>query len=122
VLGCKYHGWSYDVKGHLVKAPMFDGVPGFRKEENSLFEVPVRVIESSGVVFINLDVARMEEGENDIVENKETVLVDRFLDLDKNKSRWLDGRTVEGGFNWKHAGKWEGSFSQDLDLPNLYNA
>lgn len=105
VLGCKYHGWSYDVKGQLVKAPMFDGVPGFRKEENGLFEVPLRVSEGSGMVWINLDAARTSEGVDD-GEGCEVEAVDLFLGLKQRKCRWVDGRTVEGGFNWKSAGEY----------------
>lgn len=104
MLGCKYHGWSYDVKGQLVKAPMFDGVPGFRKEDNGLFEVPLRVSEGSGLVWINLDAARMSEGDDG--ERRERERVDLFLNLGRKKCRWIDGRTVEGGFNWKSAGEY----------------
>lgn len=106
VLGCKYHGWSYDVKGQLIKAPMFDGVQGFRKEDNGLFEVPLSVSEDSGVVWINLDAAQMSEGIGDYGERWEREAVDSFLGLEAKKCRWVDGRTVEGGFNWKNAGKY----------------
>lgn len=106
VLGCKYHGWSYDVKGQLVKAPMFDGVLGFRKEDNGLFAVPLRVSEGSGMVWINLDAARMSEGIGDDGERWEGETVDSFLGLEPKKCRWVDGRTVEGGFNWKSAGEY----------------
>lgn len=105
MLGCKYHGWSYDVKGQLVKAPMFDGVPGFRKEDNGLFEVPLRVSDGSGMVWINLDAARMSE-EGDDGERREREVVDSFLNLGRKRSRWIDGRTVEGGFDWKSAGEY----------------
>lgn len=106
MLGCKYHGWSYDVKGQLVKAPMFDGVPGFRKEDNGLFEVPLRVSEGSGMVWINLDAARTNEGVDDDGERRDGEMVNLFLELDRKKCRWVDGRTVEGGFNWKSAGEY----------------
>jgi len=57
VLGCRYHGWSYDTKGMLVKAPEFENVPGFDKSKNALWEVKTEVINS--LVFINFD-ARSE--------------------------------------------------------------
>ncbi|KAE9365519.1 ISP domain-containing protein [Stipitochalara longipes BDJ] len=53
VLGCRYHGWSYDTKGSLIKAPEFENVPGFDKKNNGLWEVKTEVRE--GVVFINVD-------------------------------------------------------------------
>jgi len=43
ILRCRYHGWSYDAKGKLIKAPEFDGVYGFEKERNGLFEVQIRI-------------------------------------------------------------------------------
>jgi phenylpropionate dioxygenase-like ring-hydroxylating dioxygenase large terminal subunit len=56
VLGCRYHGWSYDTKGNLIKAPEFDNVPGFDKGKNGLWEVNTEVRE--GMVFINFDTRR----------------------------------------------------------------
>jgi phenylpropionate dioxygenase-like ring-hydroxylating dioxygenase large terminal subunit len=53
VLGCRYHGWSYDTKGRLIKAPEFDNVPGFDKGKNGLWEVKTEVRE--GMVFVNFD-------------------------------------------------------------------
>lgn len=100
VLGCKYHGWSYDTRGHLVKAPMFDGVPGFKKEENGLFEIEATV-SGSGAVWVNLDTGAKDQSINE----DERRNIDGFLGLKQGKTRWINGRTVEGGFNWKKAGQ-----------------
>ncbi|KAH8790340.1 hypothetical protein F5882DRAFT_491748 [Hyaloscypha sp. PMI_1271] len=56
VLGCRYHGWSYNTKGHLIKAPEFENVPEFDKEKNGLWEVKTEVRE--GMVCINFDARR----------------------------------------------------------------
>ncbi|KAH8647446.1 Rieske [2Fe-2S] iron-sulfur domain-containing protein, partial [Tricladium varicosporioides] len=53
VLGCRYHGWSYDTTGKLIKAPEFENVPDFDKSVNGLWEVETEV--KSGMIFINLD-------------------------------------------------------------------
>ncbi|KAK8190260.1 Rieske [2Fe-2S] iron-sulfur domain-containing protein [Phyllosticta capitalensis] len=53
VLGCRYHGWSYDTRGRLVKAPAFEDVENFDKSKNSLFELHVHTT-SQGFVFVNL--------------------------------------------------------------------
>ena len=96
VLGCRYHGWSYDTKGKLVKAPEFDKVPGFDKEMNGLWEIKTAV--SQSMVFVNFDaaanVAPLDLG--DI----ETRL--RKWSLSQMKS--LDDWKVEGAFNWKLLG------------------
>lgn len=41
-LRCPYHGWTYDLAGRLKGVPEFDGVTGFRREENGLQEVTVQ--------------------------------------------------------------------------------
>jgi choline monooxygenase len=51
-LRCRYHGWTYDLEGHLRGAPEFDGVEGFPLEENGL--VPVSVDTWGPLVFVNL--------------------------------------------------------------------
>lgn len=51
-LRCPYHGWTYDLRGHLKGVPEFDGVAGFKREENGLPEVKV---ETWGpLVFVHL--------------------------------------------------------------------
>jgi choline monooxygenase len=40
-LRCHYHGWTYDLAGHLRGVPEFDGVADFRREENGLPPWPV---------------------------------------------------------------------------------
>ena len=42
-LRCRYHGWTYDLTGRLRGAPEFDGVEGFRREENGLPVLAVAV-------------------------------------------------------------------------------
>jgi phenylpropionate dioxygenase-like ring-hydroxylating dioxygenase large terminal subunit len=53
VLSCKYHGWSYGLKGNLAKAPRFDTVEGFDKSQHSLLPIHVH-IDQNGFVWINL--------------------------------------------------------------------
>src|SRR3954464_11582299 len=55
VFRCGYHGWTYDLSGHLLNAPEMEGVCDFRHEEFSLR--PVNVAEWGGLVFVNLDPA-----------------------------------------------------------------
>lgn len=93
VLGCRYHGWSYDTKGKLVKAPKFDKVPGFDKVANSLFEVRTYT-DRNGLVFVNLDMAGEVvppiSGEEIAAFGVTTAVIETW--------------DVEGLFNWKFAG------------------
>lgn len=40
-LRCRYHGWTYDLGGHLRGTPDFDGVADFRREQNGLLPLAV---------------------------------------------------------------------------------
>jgi phenylpropionate dioxygenase-like ring-hydroxylating dioxygenase large terminal subunit len=54
ILSCKYHGWSYGLKGNLSKAPKFDTVPGFDRSQHSLLPVHV-FVDRAGFVWVNLE-------------------------------------------------------------------
>lgn len=52
-LQCKYHGWTYDLKGKLMRAPEFEGVKNWDQEQVCLDSVQV---EAWGPwIFVNLD-------------------------------------------------------------------
>ncbi|EGV62306.1 hypothetical protein PSN45_001031 [Yamadazyma tenuis] len=97
VLGCKYHGWSYNSDGKLLKAPHFNDVEGFVKEENSLFPVNTHVTEQ-GLVFVNFNndpesvipFDKWFEGLNSELNEFD------FSDYEYHMSYELDGQ-----FNWK---------------------
>lgn len=98
ILGCKYHGWSYNSDGKLNKAPNFDNVEGFVKEENSLFPIKTHVTKE-GLVFINFNNDTSEafiefdqwfEGVNEELSEFD------FSDYEYHMSYELDGQ-----FNWK---------------------
>ncbi|KAJ5714788.1 uncharacterized protein N7483_011969 [Penicillium malachiteum] len=97
VLGCRYHGWSYDTLGRLVKAPQFDDVPGFDKSENSLFEIHAHTTEQ-GWVFVNLDTGEPGPFEASLQASLEEFKRDSGLG---KRSEWVTGQTLTGSFNWK---------------------
>lgn len=97
VVGCKYHGWSYNTDGLLVKAPSFDQVEGFVKEENSLFPIKTHVT-PQGLIFVNF--CNDPEQFVDFVDwypglTEELGEFD-FSDYEYHMSYELDGQ-----FNWK---------------------
>ncbi|PYH82251.1 iron-sulfur cluster-binding protein, partial [Aspergillus uvarum CBS 121591] len=95
VLGCRYHGWSYNSLGQLIKAPHFDGVTGFDRAQNALFAVHT-FTSRAGFVFVNLDA-------NLTVPPPEVGLLDEFAGSGEiaPRSRWEGRQTVEGQVNWK---------------------
>ncbi|RDL40855.1 uncharacterized protein BP5553_00834 [Venustampulla echinocandica] len=114
VLGCRYHGWSYDTTGRLIKAPEFESIAGFDKNMNGLWPIKLEVKDS--MVFMNLDSSS------------------QILDLELNESeqafkRWDSKHVhcavewkVDCEFNWKLAAE---DFSQLLAKENtrgLFNS
>ncbi|KID95124.1 iron-sulfur cluster-binding protein, partial [Metarhizium majus ARSEF 297] len=95
VLGCRYHGWSYDTSGTLVKAPYFDNIPGFDKSQNSLFEIHTK---EDRYGFLHINVSSREEvaatTPSEGMRNGE-------LGQIKLDSHLLDTMEFKGRFNWK---------------------
>lgn len=52
-LQCRYHGWTYDLNGKLLRAPEFEGVANWNPQEVCL--QAVRVEAWGPWVFVNLD-------------------------------------------------------------------
>lgn len=95
IIGCKYHGWSYNTDGQLTKAPHFDQVEGFKKEENSLFPIKTHVSES-GLVFVNFS-------NDDVIPFDEwfSGLKTEMSEYDFNDYEYHMSYELDGQFNWK---------------------
>ncbi|RSL48084.1 hypothetical protein CEP54_013093 [Fusarium duplospermum] len=94
VLGCRYHGWSYDTKGQLTKAPHFDNVPGFEKSQNGLFPIHTRV-DDGGFLHVN-----MSAGEPAGDAPSHIKKTSQLASISQN-SHFIDSWEVKGNFNWK---------------------
>jgi phenylpropionate dioxygenase-like ring-hydroxylating dioxygenase large terminal subunit len=54
ILACKFHGWSYTMKGELAKAPLFQDQAHFDPKKNAL--LPIRThIDKLGFIYVNMD-------------------------------------------------------------------
>ncbi|KAH3671061.1 hypothetical protein OGAPHI_000772 [Ogataea philodendri] len=96
VLGCKYHGWSYNTDGMLTKAPHFNEVEGFDPKANSLFEIKTHTTKQ-GLVFINFDnTENFTPFEEFFAGLEEEMNEYDFDDYEYHMSYELDGQ-----FNWK---------------------
>ncbi|RFN46499.1 hypothetical protein FIE12Z_9259 [Fusarium flagelliforme] len=95
VLGCRFHGWSYDYTGRLIKAPYFDNNPSFDRSQNGLFAINTKE-DKNGFLYIN------PETDPKIAESTPPqgvatrTLVKITPDLSQVHSFELDGV-----FNWK---------------------
>ncbi|KAF5572703.1 choline monooxygenase [Fusarium pseudoanthophilum] len=108
ILGCKYHGWSYNTKGELTKAPYFEDVVGFDKSQNGLFPVHAK-IDDKGFLHINLS-SSPEAGETKLERTK---ILGRPAPTDQTQ-QYLGSWEVKGKFNWKVPGE-----CLDLLAPNV---
>ncbi|QDS72416.1 hypothetical protein FKW77_009061 [Venturia effusa] len=97
VLGCRYHGWSYDTKGRLTKAPKFDDIPSFKREENNLYQIWVKT-DGNGFVFVNF------QGDWS-VQDPDTRGLTQFANSFNisSASSMVEFWQAEGDFNWKFA-------------------
>jgi phenylpropionate dioxygenase-like ring-hydroxylating dioxygenase large terminal subunit len=96
LLACGYHGWTYNLKGELVKAPKFDRLADFKKDENSLFEVYLEV-DAVGVVWVNVGAQAIPQTQ---------------LDVAGFSKYRVDTWELDGVFNWKVAGNNPSPFSR----------
>ena len=98
IFGCKYHGWSYDTKGQLTKAPQFDHIPGFEKSQNSLFQIHTKV-DDCGFIHINLS-GNPDVNDSQIFYAKNIGRPDQ-INID---SQFIYSWEFKGNFNWKVIG------------------
>lgn len=101
VLGCGYHGWSYNTTGALTKAPLFDKVPGFKKEENNLFEIHTRT-DDAGFVHINFDRRNGAATGGSAIVPRATKIGQPVMIY--QTSQFLHSWVIQRDFNWKVMG------------------
>ncbi|WQF88075.1 Putative aromatic-ring-hydroxylating dioxygenase, alpha subunit, rieske [2Fe-2S] iron-sulfur [Colletotrichum destructivum] len=98
-LFCKYHGWSYGLKGNLAKAPRFDTVPTFEKSENGLLPIHTHV-DNLGFIWVNL-----EAGEKPSIAWHADLAADaqpRYAVHNLMRDYHFDHTwTMDGDYNWK---------------------
>jgi phenylpropionate dioxygenase-like ring-hydroxylating dioxygenase large terminal subunit len=95
VLGCHYHGWSYDTKGKLIKAPYFDNIPRFDKSQNSLFEIHTKQ-DSNGFLHINVSTSEEAAASTPLKGTR----VGKLGKI-RRDAELLDTMEFSGKFNWK---------------------
>ena len=112
VLACKYHGWSYGLKGNLAKAPGYQDMPTFDKSKNGLFRVHTYV-DAKGFIWVNFDAsAKPVAWASDVTD------VTKFFRLDKydlNEYEFDHVLQMTGNYNWKVLAKNFNKWFQDLE-------
>ncbi len=92
-LQCKYHGWTYSLKGELLRAPEMEGVERFTPEDMRLR--PVAVATWGPLVFANLDGKAPPLG--DMLGN----IPQRVAPFNCESMRYVMRREYELACNWK---------------------
>lgn len=125
VLGCKYHGWSYDINGNLVKAPGFENFANFDKSVNGLFKVATYTTRQ-GLIFVNFDSTPSITPFHEFYKGLE----DEMDEFDFGEFEYVESWQQDGQFNWKtlmdgynecyHCPTAHPSFSKVIQVPT-YN-
>jgi choline monooxygenase len=92
-LRCRYHGWTYDLRGHLHGTPEFEGVANFRREENGL--TPLAVDTWGPAVW-----ARIAQCDQSLAEFL-APLQECMAGLGLDRLRFVERREYELACNWK---------------------
>ncbi|KAJ5491392.1 hypothetical protein N7539_002959 [Penicillium diatomitis] len=98
ILSCRYHGWSYGFNGKLAKAPRFDTVPGFSKDDQGLYPVHVHV-DQLGFIWVNLDSSTSPVPWNDDFHGVDTQ--ERFASFEFSQYKFDHTWQMDGDYNWK---------------------
>jgi phenylpropionate dioxygenase-like ring-hydroxylating dioxygenase large terminal subunit len=96
VLGCLYHGWSYNTDGDLTKAPHFDKIQGFDKKLNSLYPIHTHVTDQ-GLIFVNFDSSENPTPFHEFYKGLE----EEFREYDFSDYEYHMSYELDGQFNWK---------------------
>lgn len=92
-------GWSYGFDGRLAKAPKYQEMPSFNKDENSLYKVHVHT-DKLGFVWVNLEASETPT----IAWNDDFLSVDeqpRFSKLNMDNYHYDHSWDMIGEYNWK---------------------
>jgi phenylpropionate dioxygenase-like ring-hydroxylating dioxygenase large terminal subunit len=95
-VGCRYHGWSYDTPGNLIKAPGFDDVLSFDKSAE--WDVQTKTYTArQGLIFVNFDASP----DSISFEEYYKGLEDECDDVDFSEFEYIESWELDGQFNWK---------------------
>lgn len=94
--GCRYHGWSYDTSGNLIKAPGFENITNFDKSANGLFKV-MTYTTRQGLIFVNFDARPDCTPFNDFYKGLE----DELDEMKFSNFEYVESFELDGEFNWK---------------------
>jgi Rieske 2Fe-2S family protein len=109
---CRYHGWTYTLRGDLAKAPRHDRPPPAGLEGLGLY--PVDVAEWRGFVFVNLAGAESPSLETSLGASIEALT---HWPLEQLRVGYTHVRTVQ--CNWKVF--WE-NYNECLHCPGVHPA
>jgi len=92
---CKYHGWTYDLKGELMNTPLLETSEVKKNCNSSLFEIKVDIF--NGLLFINMD--KNSCNFNEFIAPLKTEIEHSKYPM--NEYTIYESMEKEGNFNWK---------------------
>ena len=99
IISCRYHGWSYGINGKLAKAPDYDQLDDFDKNQNGLLPIHTR-IDINGFIWVNMDSSEIPEVPWEEMF-KDVDMQERFNEINFENYELDHTYEVEGEYNWK---------------------
>ncbi len=93
VFACRYHGWTYDLGGRLMRAPETDGIADF--DPRSIALEPIAVHAWGPMVFASLDRATPP------FEKQFAEVIARCAPVGLERYRFVNARDYPVDANWK---------------------
>jgi phenylpropionate dioxygenase-like ring-hydroxylating dioxygenase large terminal subunit len=94
---CRFHGWTYDLKGKLIGLPGKEGFEGLDRETLGL--IPIPVVEWKGMIFVR----GTPGGEPIDIADHLADFGDELAHLELDKARPVSASRIDCEANWKYA-------------------
>lgn len=91
-------GWSYGINGNLAKAPRFNRLEEFKKEDYSLWSIHLH-IDQVGFVWVNLDASENPTSWEEQCNGADTQ--ERLGVFDMDEYHYDHSWSMDGPYNWK---------------------
>lgn len=118
---CKYHGWTFNLDGHLKGLPHFGSQDGLNKKDFNLW--PIRIARWRGLIFAqiipNTDIIKEMYGKNidQLFINENKGFCDRLAHIPLEDFKFHSNESHKINCNWKVYAE---NYLEGYHIPNMH--